>query len=559
MKRKIKVLLYACILLNLIIFLSACNSPDDKLKENSSISDNNTREYSDFFSLRDVDLEYIDDAAYEELKETLGQVEWYPEFEPGKKEGLELHLQKYKELLLMEREYLNPSNGEKATLDSLIARQINEPDGSHLYYDMEANHYYIYDFDGDGAQELCVEVIAPVSIYVFKYDVQNDEVYLWYETGSYSQLGGTRTVFSGDGRPEYMNILNEYGEEESTYMNYCGYKYIIAIPCKNAEGEIIVSDELYENSYQIVNGDGRGYFYVTEEQFEELGQYMRDARVWAEKEIKKYQYTYDMNADQIFESYDDMANELDFVNEDVFIDINKIFEEVEWYTDFNKGDSEKYDLYLSKYAELILLKRPYKSEIDGNVQMIEELLKTPDAGDVFSVHMDSYDYYVYDYDGDGKTELCIKDIGRIFVFRYDESEDCIYLVDSMGGNASLGGTGTQYAHGGNTNQLLKIETCGDVIKRREEFTFYLCEGDEYLLTLPSYVAREGNYLVTDQMKEQGDLLGNEEGGSYYFKITKEQYTELISYYLDAEEKTNQNIGEVRYQYDEIVKAVKYDR
>ena len=134
MKRKIKVLLYACILLNLIIFLSACNSPDDKLKENSSISDNNTREYSDFFSLRDVDLEYIDDAAYEELKETLGQVEWYPEFEPGKKEGLELHLQKYKELLLMEREYLNPSNGEKATLDSLIARQINEPDGSHLYY-----------------------------------------------------------------------------------------------------------------------------------------------------------------------------------------------------------------------------------------------------------------------------------------------------------------------------------------------------------------------------------------------------------------------------------------
>ena len=255
-------------------------------------SDKNTREYKDFFSLCDADLEYIDDVAYEELKEILGQVEWYPEFEAGEKEELELCLQKYKELLLMEREYVTP-NGQKATLDSLIARQINEHDGSYFYYDMETNFYYVYDFDGDGAQELCVEVLAPVNIYVFKYDAQSDEVYLWYETGHWSQLGGTRTVFGGDGRPEYMDILNKYGEEESTYMNYCGFKYIIAIPCKNVEGEIIVSDEIYENSYQIINGDGRGYFYVTEEQFQELGQYMWDARAWAEKEIKKYQYTYD--------------------------------------------------------------------------------------------------------------------------------------------------------------------------------------------------------------------------------------------------------------------------
>ncbi|MBP3457979.1 MAG: hypothetical protein J6K58_02095 [Lachnospiraceae bacterium] len=69
-----------------------------------------------------------------------------------------------------------------------------------------------------------------------------------------------------------MDVLNKYGEAESTYMNYCGFKYIIAIPCKNDKGEIIVSDVLYENSYQITNGDGRA---------------------WAEKEIKKYQYTYD--------------------------------------------------------------------------------------------------------------------------------------------------------------------------------------------------------------------------------------------------------------------------
>ncbi len=325
LRKGIQVFVYVCILINLIIFLAACNLPSDRLKENveegrtevqgkteisvnsiNSISENrtteeknlairdkNTREYKDFFSLCDADLEYIDNVAYEELKEILGQVEWYPEFKAGKKEELEICLQKYKELLLLEREYVTPSNGQKATLDSLIARQINEPDGSHLYYDMEINHYYIYDYDGDGAQELCVEVIAPANIYVFKYDVQNDEIYLWYETGSYSQLGGTRTVFSGDGRPEYMDILNKYGEEESTYMNYCGFKYIIAIPCKNVEGEIIVSDEIYENSYQIIDGDGRGYFYVTEEQFQELGQYMWDARAWAEKEIKKYQYTYD--------------------------------------------------------------------------------------------------------------------------------------------------------------------------------------------------------------------------------------------------------------------------
>lgn len=325
LKKYIKALIIVCFLINAAIFLAACNLPANKSEknieeeitdvqdskgvsvnligsisgnvtigqENSETHDTVTREYSDFFSLCDADLEYIADAAYEDLKEVLGQVEWYPDFEPGKEENLDFYLQKYKELLLLEREYVNPSDGERATLDSLIARQINEPDGSHFYYDMEINHYYIYDFDGDGAQELCVEVVAPVSIYIFKYDVQNDEVYLWYETGSFSQLGGTRTVFSGDGRPEYMDILNENGEEESTYMNYCGFQYIIAVPCKNDEGEIIVSDELYENSYQIADGDGRGYFCVTEEQFKELGQYMWDARAWAEKEIEKYQYSYD--------------------------------------------------------------------------------------------------------------------------------------------------------------------------------------------------------------------------------------------------------------------------
>lgn len=267
-------------------------------------------------------------------------------------------------------------------------------------------------------------------------------------------------------------------------------------------------------------------------------------------------YKYDIDVNQIYESYDEMTNGISYVDDSVFEDIEIIFAEVEWYTDFEKGDLKKYDLYLSKYAELILLKQPYKSGIDGNVQMVNELLKTPDVGDVFSAQMDSYGYYVYDYDGDGKAELCIEDLGRIFVFRYDESENCIYLIDSVGGSASLGGTGTQYAYGGNTKQLLKIETCEDAIKWREEFIFYPCGDNEYFLTLPSYVIRDCDYLLTDRIKEQSGLLINKTGGSYYFKITKEQYNKLISYYLDGEEKMYQNIGTVRYQYDEITKAAR---
>lgn len=235
---------------------------------------------------------YIDNAAYEELKEVLEQVDWCPQFELGEEEELEFHLQKYRELLLMEREYVNRANGEQATLDHLISRQINEPDGSYLYYDMETNNYYIYDFDGDGAQELCIELITMGINYIFKYDKQTDEVYLWFETGKFSQLGGTRTVFGGDKTPEHMYVLDEYGKPENTYTNYCDSQNIIIIPCKNKQGELIVSDMLYEKSYHIEDGDGRGYFYVTEEQFKVLAQYMRDGRAWAEKEIKKYQYTY---------------------------------------------------------------------------------------------------------------------------------------------------------------------------------------------------------------------------------------------------------------------------
>lgn len=269
-------------------------------------------------------------------------------------------------------------------------------------------------------------------------------------------------------------------------------------------------------------------------------------------------YKYDVSTNQIYESYNDLTHNLSYVDDTVFEDIEKIFADVEWYTDFDLGAPQKYDLYLSKYAELVLLKQPYKDIENQTTQMLDELMKTLDAGDVLSAHMENYIYYVYDYDGDGRVELCIKDLGSIFVFQYEESENCIYLIDSLGGNVVLGGTGTQYAFGGNTDQLLKIESYGEGIKRREEFTFYLCEGEEYFLKLPSFVYRDHDFLITDRMKDQSGLFIEGAEARYYFKITKEQYDRLISYYSDALDKAYRKQEDVKYQYDEIIKEFKND-
>ena len=70
--------------------------------------------------------------------------------------------------------------------------------------------------------------------------------------------------------------------------------------------------------------------------------------------------------------------------------------------------------------------------------------------------------------------------------------------------------------------------------------------------------RDHDFLIPDRMKDQSGIFIDGAEVGYYFKITKEQYDRLISYYSDALDKAYRNQEDVKYQYDEIIKAFKND-
>lgn len=71
----------------------------------------------------------------------------------------------------------------------------------------------------------------------------------------------------------------------------------------------------------------------------------------------------------------------------------------------------------------------------------------------------------------------------------------------------------------------------------------------YLVRIPEYADREGEE-VPEKIKSQGSFEQNNE--KWYFRVTKEQYEELLQLHWDAYEAAEEKIKEVTYTYEEFL-------
>lgn len=240
-----------------------------------------------------------------------------------------------------------------------------------------------------------------------------------------------------------------------------------------------------------------------------------------------------------------------FVDEELYLYIKGVYDEIDWDIQFLPGDESKYDLYREQFIKLL------KEEISvaddkGHETTLSHFGEIEvDYPDYDPNH---YNYYFYDVDGDGTPELGMTNNQRfVYIFKYDEKADRVVIWDEYYLGMSLMGTGKFHWSGpvGDWG-MLGLDQNGDYIFlarfRVEGVLKYENDGDDgwaFFVALPDYVELEEWML--EQATYKDVIYAN-----YFFRLTNEQYNELDGRLTEACHESYRGMEDVTYTYEELL-------
>ena len=255
---------------------------------------------------REWDLPYADDIIVAILKDTYEEIIFKGTFERGNIESYNKYKSLYLRLLDNEITFSNLETGDKIFLKDFMGLELHIDTESP--YDKYRYVYYFFDMDEDGAPELGIRnKDNHNAVYIFKYDKETDECFLWYTLGNYYyEIFGSRKVawiwggkylafyqldMDGNIECEAFGISNWLNEEESLH--------VIMLPEYRDEEKKIEVTDIMKKQGVFERSLGRWFFRVTEEQYDELMKPYWEAYYWAEKEIEEVTYSYEELFDEI--------------------------------------------------------------------------------------------------------------------------------------------------------------------------------------------------------------------------------------------------------------------
>ncbi len=224
------------------------------------------------------------------------------------------------------------------------------------------------------------------------------------------------------------------------------------------------------------------------------------------------------NYEGIWEFPDNMK----FADRETVEEIKSIYNEITFNGKFYRGNLELYDYYKKKYEELL---KDNLEVTDGEGwesdfrDYIREYYFFENAGGITA--------YLFDMDEDDTPELCIPDTDRYY---------CWWKMENSGGKI-LGSRKIGYNF---VPRLADVECFYQLDKDgKEEYNVSFqklfsekSSETRYVVSLPNYKDKSRNPQLSKSTKEQSYFTEEEEG--YYFRVTKEQYGELIKEYSDVE-------------------------
>lgn len=243
--------------------------------------------------------------------------------------------------------------------------------------------------------------------------------------------------------------------------------------------------------------------------------------------------------------------DLPYADEKTFDQVKKAYAEVDFFGEFEKGDVNVYDKYISKYYELLQNNMPvYDPETDMYIPVMEY----DDFGWYYEDYgQTNFEYYLFDIDGDESPEMAIQTYGHgYYVFDYNADTEEYSVWYPMGGiwYRIIGTRKVQWAGEGRYLAFYQLDERGEeecetfIFSRYENEEIYLC-----MVMLPKYADSSKEIAVTEEMKNQG--VYEKSSGQWYFRITQEQFDELSKEYVEAHELAMKQREEVSYTYEEL--------
>ncbi len=257
--------------------------------------------------------------------------------------------------------------------------------------------------------------------------------------------------------------------------------------------------------------------------------------------------------------------EIPYADEDTFQIIMTAYEDIDYLGESIPVSEEDYGEGLKNFARLVRNEVPFLNNDTGEKMYAQELQGYEQSHEI------RWRYYLWDINGDGTMEACIRNgdlwSGLESIFEYD-SETGEYFMWKYGHQKSNSYVRGDYVgNGGNMwfpgydsiiQEFTRMDPEGEPVLRS---IFWACrdpvrhaEHSEYIymVMLPWYAEEEKMVTVTEEMKRQGIFEKN--SGQWYFRITEEQFKELEEPYASAYETANKKLREDWMTYEELMNA-----
>jgi len=265
-----------------------------------------------------------------------------------------------------------------------------------------------------------------------------------------------------------------------------------------------------------------------------------------------------------------------FVNEDTFEKIREIYADIDFIGEFSKGNIELYDFYKKKFLRLLdreatffdkNTQKNYYIDEFGEMNFTVPGIERSTYWGTTTGSEDTYDprnymYYFFDMDGDGTPELVISDESRfLYIIKYDSDSDVFILWHEIfATQRSLLGTRKLSFYSGNSPidwAFIRLDEQGG-----EEYSIWFhvsgytdAQMNEdiwvYLVSLPKFTDESRNVQISDSMKEQAFVFANTRENRLYFRVTEEQWNNLINDFGESRILAEGMIEEVSFTYEEL--------
>ena len=222
--------------------------------------------------------------------------------------------------------------------------------------------------------------------------------------------------------------------------------------------------------------------------------------------------------------------------------LKEIYNEIEFYGEFEEGDLSLYDVYAKQYLRLL------KGEVkyyDPEYKVYTNIY----GYDLELIQQDkNIKIYMFDMDIDGKPELCLSDVQNTYFFKYipDSGQHLLWWRTSGGSFRIMGSRKVSQFSSKGKVYFTQLDKLGDEICF-VSWAYYLSGGSKiYLVSVPVYTNGIREEDIIEEMKSDGyyDLRQNNEGrGECFFRVTESEYYEILEPYekaLDQAQKEKEN-------------------